>query len=131
MAAVGLAVLGVIALCCAAGAIFLLLRKRLTPEELEKARRLAVNANGRLVDGVVSDAGEHQLQFDYSWRGMQYHSSQDISTLQHLVLRDIHSLIGPVTIKFDVRNPYNSIVLCEEWSGFAREQVSLEPRLPR
>ena len=56
---------------------------------------------------------------------MQYHSSQDIGPLRSLVLGQSESLIGPVTVKFDVRNPYDSIVICEEWSGFGKEKTSL------
>jgi hypothetical protein len=27
------------------------------------------------------------------------------------------ALLGPALVKFDPRNPANSIVICEEWSG--------------
>ena len=52
---VELAVLGLIAVACGGAALWLLLRKHLTPEQIEKRRRLAVNAHGRLVDGIVTD----------------------------------------------------------------------------
>jgi len=38
-------------------------------------------------------------------------------SLQALLPSNPMSVIGPAQVKFDPRNPANSIVLCEEWSG--------------
>jgi hypothetical protein len=56
--------------------------------------------------------------YRYSWRGIDYDCSQDLAAIITLVPGEPESLIGPVTVKFLPRNPYNSIVLCESWSGF-------------
>jgi hypothetical protein len=41
-------------------------------------------------------------------------------TLEALLPEDQMSMIGPALVKFDPRNPANSIVLCEDWSGLRR-----------
>ena len=35
-------------------------------------------------------------------------------------------LVGPVTLKYSTRNPANSIIICEEWSGLRQRR---EPRI--
>ncbi len=119
-----LALIALLVLCCGAAVVWMFLPKRPTPEQVEHDRRLAVNSQGRLVEGLVRDVQEKVLHYDYSWQGTHYGSSQDISALQHLVRGEVHGLIGPATIKFDARNPYNSIVICEKWSGFPKEKLS-------
>jgi len=34
-----------------------------------------------------------------------------------LLPADRMSMVGPASVKYDPRNPANSIVLCEQWSG--------------
>jgi hypothetical protein len=46
-----------------------------------------------------------------------YSTGQDISELRELLPADPERLIGPVTLKYSPKNPANSIVLCERWSG--------------
>jgi hypothetical protein len=48
---------------------------------------------------------------------VEYTACQDLADLQSLLPSDRWSAIGPASIKYDPRNPANSIVLCEEWSG--------------
>jgi hypothetical protein len=49
--------------------------------------------------------------------GVVYTASQDLAALQSLLPRDPMTMVGPVSVKFDPRNPANSIVLCEDWTG--------------
>jgi hypothetical protein len=49
---------------------------------------------------------------------VEYTASQDISKLRDRLPEDPQTWIGPVTIKYLPRNPANSIVVCEDWSGF-------------
>jgi hypothetical protein len=93
--------------------------------ERERQRRLAVNSGGRLIDGVITEAKDGAVFYAYSWRGIDYDCSQDVSVVPGLTSIDAGSLIGPVTVKFDPRNPYNSIVLCESWSGFPERKNKL------
>jgi hypothetical protein len=48
---------------------------------------------------------------------VEYTASQDISALQEQVPADLSGAIGPIYVKYDARNPANSIVLAEEWNG--------------
>lgn len=103
-------------------------RKRKTPEDFERERRLKIAEIGRITDGTVIDTqeidgdaegnGQAQLViFTYDVAGVTYEASQDITTLRHWV--DLHQCrIGlPASIKYDPKSPGNSIVICENWSG--------------
>jgi hypothetical protein len=93
------------------------LRRRPTAEELERRRRVALNGVGKMADGMVLDVVEASIQYSYEVRGMEYIAMQDISALQDRLPADRLSVTGPAAVKYDPRNPANSIVLCEEWSG--------------
>ena len=56
-----------------------------------------------------------------------YTASQDISQLGDYVHCDLERLTGRVaSLKYSPRNPANSIILCEEWSGLRTEQPSYQ-----
>ena len=110
--AVGAAVVLVVALALRAW-----LRRRPTTEELERRRRLALNQGGKMADGMVLDVLETTIEYSYDVRGVEYTTTQDISALQDSFPRDRLSVTGPASVKYDPRNPANSIVLCEKWSG--------------
>ncbi|MEJ5366738.1 MAG: hypothetical protein WHT08_00370 [Bryobacteraceae bacterium] len=98
-------------------AAWIVYRRRLTPAEKERRRRLALNRWQRTVEGLVLDAGPDLIHYQYELRGVAYFASQDVSALRGLLPEDPARLAGPVNVKYDPRNPANSIVLCEEWSG--------------
>jgi hypothetical protein len=109
------------------------LRREVPPEEVERRRRLGVNGRGKLGDGEVTEIEQNTLFYSYSVSGVSYTAAQDLFTIEELLPEDRMSAIGPVLIKFDPRNPANSIVICEEWSGFQRggrngRTVRLAPR---
>ena len=108
----GLVVLAAIALLAAR-----LLRKKPSPEEIEKRRRTELNAKGKLGDGEVIDVEGVAIVYSYSVGGVGYTASQDVSALEALLPENTMTLIGPALVKFDPRNPANSIVLCEVWCG--------------
>ena len=112
----------------AASAVVYLASKhgRKSPAEREKRRRTAVNANGRLIDGVVTEVRDHTVFYSYSWRGIEYDTAQPIDGLEVFLPHDLARLVGPVTVKFLSANPYNSIVLCESWSGFRKQKTELK-----
>jgi hypothetical protein len=87
------------------------------PAKRERRRRLLVNSRGRLSDGIVTDVGSDVVYYSYAVSGVEYCASQEISTLAEFLPADRDRLIGPVTLKYSPRNPANSIVLCEHWSG--------------
>ena len=114
---------GVLAL--GAALLLLLLRKRKSAAELERERRLAVNAIGRLKDGVIIEAerfdSSHKppglVFYRYSAAGVEYSAAQDLALLQHLVPEGSCAPGLVVTVKYDPHIPSNSIILCERWSG--------------
>jgi hypothetical protein len=88
-----------------------------TPEKKELRRRLWVHSNGRLGDALLTEATDTTLYYSYTIHGVRYTTSQDISTLKELLPADPGRLVGVANIKYAVRNPANSILLCEQWSG--------------
>ena len=87
------------------------------PEKRERKRRLDVHRHGRLGDAVITEANEDLLYYSYSVRGVQYEASQEITALRHLLPVEPERLIGPASLKYSSKNPANSILICEEWSG--------------
>jgi hypothetical protein len=98
-------------------AVWILLRVHGTPEKRERKRRLSVHQQGRLGDAMISEATENTLYYFYTVRGVHYTASQDISTLREYLPADAHRLIGVAGLKYSSKNPANSILVCEEWSG--------------
>ena len=89
---------------------------RISSEERERRRRAALAAHGKMGDATLLEIRDGSLVYAYVVRGVQYTASQDISRLTAQVPADYSSL-GPVAVKYDPRNPANSIVLAEEWTG--------------
>ena len=87
------------------------------PEKRERRRRLELHRHGRLGDALITEASEAMLYYSYSVRGVQYEASQDVSTLRDMLPPEPERLIGPASLKYSSRNPANSILICEEWSG--------------
>jgi hypothetical protein len=79
-------------------------------------------------DGMLTDVRENTLYYSYSIHGVDYAASQDVSRLRDRLPEDHDLLIGPVTLKYSVRNPANSIVVCEQWSGLRirKERIKSE-----
>lgn len=111
-----------------AALVWILYQRRLTPAEKERRRRLALNRWQRTTEGMVTDAGPDLIHYEYELRGVAYSASQDVTALRHLLPPDPGRLIGPVHVKYDPKNPANSIILCEEWSGLPAIAVRKEPK---
>jgi len=113
-----LAALGIAAAVLIALGVWVVLRVvQSSPEKKEQRRRLWVNRNGRLGDAVITEATETILYYTYSIHGVRYATSQDVSTIASLLPAEPGRLIGVANLKYAVKNPANSILLCEEWSG--------------
>jgi hypothetical protein len=93
------------------------LLRRPTAEELERRRRLSLNNVGKMADAMVLDVLESTIEYSYDVRGVGYTATQDVSMLQERLPEHRMSVAGPAAVKYDPRNPANSIVICEEWSG--------------
>ncbi len=112
--------------------LWILLRKRPTAEELERARRQFLSHSGRLVDGMLLDICEVEdpaisknepgrtltmLLYSYRIGGVDYQSSQDITDMRGVV-DAAHVRAGfPCSARYQPGNPHNSIVVAEEWTG--------------
>jgi len=92
-------------------------RSRISPEERERQRRAALVAHGKMGDATVLEIRGDLLLYSYDVRGVEYTASQDLSPLQAQLPADLTVVVGPVMVKYDARNPANSIILAEEWSG--------------
>jgi hypothetical protein len=93
---------------------------RVTPQERERRRRAALVAQGKMGDATLVEIRDDLLFYTYDVRGLEYTASQDVSALKQYLPQDL-SGVGPVSIRYDPRNPANSIVLSETWTGL-REQ---------
>ena len=87
------------------------------PEKRERKRRLFLHRHGRLGDALILEASDTLLYYSYSVRGVQYQASQDIGGLRHLLPIEPERLIGAASLKYSSKNPANSMLICEEWSG--------------
>jgi hypothetical protein len=92
-------------------------RMRSSPEKRERLRRLAIHTTGRLGDAFLTEVHENSLYYTYKVRGVQYEASQDVSALSDHLPADPERMIGMVGMKYLSKNPANSILICEEWSG--------------
>jgi hypothetical protein len=99
---------------------------RVTAEERERRRRDALAVHGKMGDAVLVEIREDLLLYTYTVRGVEYTASQDVSAVRERVPSD-YSSIASVAVKFDPRNPANSIVLAEGWSGLRVEHTAGEP----
>ena len=91
---------------------------RVSREDLERRRRTALVAGGKISDANLVEIREEYLFFySYEVRGVEYTASQDVSHLREFLPPGLLSAVGPVYVKYDPRNPANSIILSEQWSG--------------
>ncbi len=101
-------------------AVWLVHRLRQDPNEKERRRRLMVNRDGRLGDAMITEVQDDLAYYSYTIRGVGYTASQDLSQLKSVLPGDLERIIGPVTVKYTPRNPANSIILSETWSGLRK-----------
>jgi len=115
----GLLVAGIVLLVAAIFIARRILARKLSPEELERQRRLQIHGEGKLGDGEIIDVDPEvpTITYSYSVAGVGYTAAQDVASLRAMLPEDLMTMIGPVAIKFIPNNPANSIVLCEDWNG--------------
>jgi hypothetical protein len=100
--------------------------RRPTAFEIERRRREELALNGRITDGVILDARTldnrdsisptpEVLVYSYSLAGLTYHCAQDVSALPDRVLG--FRIDQAIQVRYDPRNPGNSILVSESWSG--------------
>ncbi|MGA2589382.1 MAG: hypothetical protein ABSH32_05680, partial [Bryobacteraceae bacterium] len=69
-------------------------RSRISPDEIERRRRLMLLAKGKMGDASLLDFRENLLVYSYAVRGVEYTASQDISKLKPFLPDEIASLAG-------------------------------------
>lgn len=127
-----LAVLAAVALGLIVLGVWIALRvKKANPEKREKRRRLQVHRTGRLGDALVLEVSNEAtgtlLYYTYTVHGVEYNASQDVSTLRELLPDEPGRLVGIAHLKYALKNPANSILICEEWSGLRARGVATSP----
>ena len=98
-------------------------RSRISPEELERRRRATLHASGKMGDATLLEVRENLVFYSYDVRGVEYTASQDVSALRALLPSDPSAVNGVVYVKYDARNPANSMILSEQWSGLRNSRV--------
>ncbi len=116
-----LALLGVLA--------WVVYRARTAPSERERRRRLKINLLGRIGDGMLTDAQGDLIYYLYSVSGVPYSTAQDIGTLRAMVPSDSSLIIGQVSMKYLPRDPGNSMIVCETWSGLRIRPKTADDRV--
>jgi hypothetical protein len=91
-------------------------RSRVTAEERERRRCSHLVAVGKIIDATLVELRESLVFYCYSVRGVEYTASQDLSRFMDTAAADF-SGVSAMSVKYDPRNPANSIVVAEEWSG--------------
>ncbi len=95
---------------------------RITPAELERRRRIHLAAHGKMGDATLLEVRDNLVFYSYDVRGIEYIASQDVSGLEPALPPDPDAT-GPLLVKYDARNPANSIIIAEEWSGIRKTGV--------
>ena len=95
------------------------------PDEIERLRRLEVNACGRIGVGRIVELAPPVangpvgpvLLYDYEVAGVTYEAAQDLSCCPEIAAA-APFLPGQTTnVKYDPKRPTNSILACETWCG--------------
>ncbi len=92
-------------------------RSRVTPEERERRRRAGLVLRGKMGDATITELRGELVFYSYDVRGVEYIASQDLSSLKEYLPSDLSVLVGSVSVRYDAKNPANSIILAEDWTG--------------
>jgi hypothetical protein len=108
------------------------LTHRKSAEEKERERREHLVLHGRIIDGAVLDWSEQPnsthlgtLHYRYYIAGVSYECAQDLTFLKGTALVDSTCLGRPASVRYDPKNPANSIIVAESWSGLQHTNRSL------
>ena len=99
--------------------------RRKSPDEVERLRRLGVNACGRIILGRIVELAEPVtggpagpiLLYDYEVAGVTYEAAQDLSALPEIAAAAPFLPGQTTSVKYDPKQPTNSILACEVWCG--------------
>ena len=109
-------------------AIWWTVTHRKSAEEIERQRREHLVLHGRIIDGNILDWTEQPdtgdlgvLHYRYDIAGVTYECAQDVFYLKDSVIVDTSCLGMPASVRYDPKNPANSIIVAETWSGLHRQ----------
>ena len=109
-------------------AIWWTIRHRKSAEEIERLRREHLVRHGRIIDGNILDWTEQPetgdfavLHYRYDIAGVTYECAQDLIYLKDSVKVDTTCLGMPASVRYDPKNPANSIIVAETWSGLYQQ----------
>jgi hypothetical protein len=113
--------------------------RRKTPDEIERMRRLGVNACGRIGLGRIVELAEPLadgpvgpiLLYDYEVAGVTYEAAQDLSALPEIAAAAPFLPGQTTSVKYDPKQPTNSILACETWCGIPDLEPSRNAFLER
>lgn len=102
------------------------LRRRKSPAEVERLRRLWLGRTGRIaaaeVTGLIEPEGDNaalMLVYRYDVAGVTYEVMQDISTMPAVAAEACHLIAKSISVKYEMKHPSNSIAASEVWSGIS------------
>jgi hypothetical protein len=115
-----------IAACFAGGwlVISFVKKRRLSPAELDRRRRAKILRDSRSAEVTLTDYDGATAQYSYSAGGVVYQSSQDFSLLR-TAPPAAEELTGSIVCRYATKNPGNSLILDESWSGLASSKKSI------
>lgn len=90
---------------------------RITPEEAERRRRMRLSETGKMGDATLLEIHESYVIYTYDVRGVAYTASQDVTAFKEQIPPEAGSPETPIVVRYDARNPADSIVLAEDWNG--------------
>ena len=91
-------------------------RSRSSAVTRERRRCAQLVVTGKISDAMLVEIRENLVFYSYAVRGVEYTASQDISRLVDKAAVDFAG-VSAMSVRYDPRNPANSIVVAEEWSG--------------
>lgn len=105
-------------------AIWWTIAHRKSADEIERERREHLMHHGRIIDGTVLDWTEQPdtgdlrtLHYRYDIGGVTYQCAQELTALKEVVKIEASCLGMPASVRYDPKNPTNSIIVAETWSG--------------
>src|SRR5260370_38018858 len=91
-------------------------RSRITAEERERRRCAHLVAMGKITDATLVEIRESLVFYSHGVRGIEYTASQDLARVLGETAAHFAG-VSSMSVKYDPRNPANSLVMAEDWSG--------------
>jgi hypothetical protein len=116
----------------AGAVIYRKLHPKKDPAELERLRRTWLGRTGRIaageISGLIEPEGEQVapllLVYRYDIAGVTYEVTQDVSMMPQVAARAARLIGQAISVKYEMKHPTNSIVVCEDWSGIRDVNLS-------